>query len=223
MRLATALCLMIAGLTCREIQPFSAQPDAGFQGYQLNASVTTIGGVPVDSVLVRLSYNHVSVGLSPVDTQNDIVSNPNQILDVRVFSPAFEQVRKLFTGTHPVGIVPRYNWDGLGDDGNPVPSGKYLVRYSLDALIVKYSTVVISGTVAALTDAQGFFTIPSARLPIGLVYDEYSPDDVYLGTAQILPFAVIELGRPPSPTIVRRVVPLQKDRVTEASFILNLQ
>src|ERR1041385_5721163 len=224
MRYAIALWLMITALTCREIQSYSlVQPDAGFRGYQLNGTVRTGTGAPVDSVSVTLSYVNAIIGSSPMDTQIVMVTNPNQILDVKVFTPGFEQVRKLYPGTFPVGIVPRYQWDGVGDDGKLVPSGKYLVRYSVDAAIVKYSTVVISGNVTALSDANGRFTLPAARLPIDQVYDKYSTDGVYIGTAVILPAISIALGKPPSTTIVRSTFSLQRDQVTVASFTLNLQ
>lgn len=221
MRVAIAVCLMITGVTCREIQPLSiSQP---VLGYQLNGTVTTGGGAPVESVEVILFYDLDPFSSSPIDTQSVVVTNPNQIVDIRVYTPRYEQVRRLLTGSLPVGIVPRYNWDGLGDDGKPVPSGKYLVRYAVDAVIVKYSTVVISGHVTTLTDSQGHFTLSSARLPVGEIYDYYSPDNMYIGTAKIRSDVSIELRKPPSSPTSPRVITLQQDQITVGSFTLDSQ
>ncbi len=183
-------------VACREVLPLESEPV--ISGYQLNGSVTTINGTPIDSVQVQLYYNYTYAGDLPTDTVQVVVVNSSKILDIAVYTPSFQFVRQLFLGFRPAGVVPRVQWDGIDLHGVHVPSGKYLIRYVVDTAIVKYSPVLIDGARSATTNAAGTFSLASDRFPIGESFDIY--DDFtgrYQGTYTVTSTIDLALRKPP--------------------------
>ena len=163
MRQAVLIGLCALLFSCRDIQPF--QTTSSIQGYQLDGTVTSPNGIPLDSVVVRLFYNYDVVSDTPIDTQKVIVTDPNKIVDVAVYTPDYAFVRQLFLNYLPRGSVPHFLWDGRDLHGAIAPSGEYLVRYAIDSVIFKYSIVVVGGNVSATTDPLGHFVLTGDRLP----------------------------------------------------------
>jgi len=210
------LCALL--FSCRDIQPF--QSTSSIQGYQLDGTVTSPNGIPLDSVIVRLYYNYDVVSDAPIDTQQVIVTDPNKIVDVAVYTPNYVFVRQLFLNYLPRGPVPHFLWDGHDLHGAVAPSGEYLVRYAIDTVVVKYSIIIIDGNASATTDPLGHFVLKGDRLPVGTIFDLYTPDNVYDRTLQVrsdLELILIRLS-------LRAVYPsvqLKKDQRTTAGFTLG--
>ncbi len=185
MRIAL-LCLSLSLLvSCRDIQPF--ENVSPVQGYQLNGTITSQNGIPIDSANVRVYYEYDLVGYDPIDTQQVIVTDSTKILDVAVYTPKFMFVRQLYLNYRQRGPVPRFAWDQRNQQGASVPSGEYLIRYAIDTTIVKYSVIVIDGHISATTDALGRFTLGADRLPVGVVFDAYATDNTYDATFRVRP------------------------------------
>ena len=218
MRQAVRIGLCALLFSCRDIQPF--QTTSSIQGYQLDGTVTSPNGIPLDSVVVRLFYNYDVVSDTPIDTQKVIVTDPNKIVDVAVYTPDYAFVRQLFLIYLPRGSVPHFLWDGRDLHGAIAPSGEYLVRYAIDSVIFKYSIVVVGGNVSATTDPLGHFVLTGDRLPVGTVFDSYTPDNVYDRTLQVrsdLELILVRLNlRADYPS-----VQLKKDQRTTAGFTLG--
>ena len=213
------VCITCAVLTsCRDIQPF--QTVIPVQGFQLNGTVTSTNGIPLDSVRVRLYYIVDVVGYDPVDTQRVIVTDSTRIVDVSVYTPKLVFVRQLFFNYLHTGPVPRFLWDERDQHGASVPSGEYWIRYAIDTVIVKYSVIVIGGHITAITDALGHFTITADHLPIGTVFDAYTTENVYDATFRVRPEVDLILIKSGIQTEYPSVQ-LNKDQITTAGFTLG--
>ena len=208
---------MGCAFACRDIQPF--QLSKLIQGYELNGIVITSGGTPVGDVDIRLYYDYDLIDTTPIDTQKVIVTNPSSSVDVAVYTTEFRRVRELFHGYFPVGPVPRMQWDGRNDSGAPMPSGKYLVRYALDTVVVKYSTEIVEGTHVATTDSLGRFTLPNDRFPVGEVFDHYFQNNSYDATYRVRSDVDILLQKFSLQTIHNQI--MVKDKPTNAVFTLE--
>ncbi len=214
--LVGVLCTAI--LSCRDIQRF--QDTTSIQGYQLNGTVTTPNGVPIEQVDVRLYYDYDFVSDSPSDTQQVAVTASLSLVDVAVYTVKYEFVRQIFFDYRTTGTVPRYRWNGRDRNGNVVPSGKYLIRYVVDTTIIKYSPWLVEGHSTDTTDTRGGFTLTSDRLPVGDVFDLYDSFNVYIGTYKVLPSIDIEFVKS-SQTATYGNIALQKDIITGRTFILQ--
>ena len=179
--------------SCREIQPL--QPSHSVNGYQLSGIVTTPDGLPLSGVEIRVFYNYDLVQNTPIDTQQVVVRDSSKIVDVAVYTSNYRLVQELFLGYRPTGPVPRFTWNGFDGDGNLVPSGKYLMRYVVDTVIVKYSTLIVDGHPTTLSDTSGHFTLTADRLPIDEVFDHYRLNNTYEGTYVVLPAIDITLKK----------------------------
>ncbi len=179
---AAVACLI---LSCREVQPF--QPVSTIQGYRLDGIVTSANGIPLGGAQIYLYYNYDYYSDTPVDTVNVVVQSSTRSVDVAVYTPDHVFVRQLFLGPHAPGVLPLMFWDGLDSHGVAVSSGKYLIRYALDGVVVKYTTVVIDGHLTAVTDAAGNFTLGPSVLPVGTIFDAYYQDSTYAATFVVLP------------------------------------
>lgn len=213
------LCILCAVLpSCRDIQPF--ETSSSIQGYRLSGTVTSANGIPIDSAGVRLFYYYDVVSYNPVDTQAVIVTDSTRIVDVSVYTPNLVFVRQLFFNYLHTGPVPHFSWNELDQHGVPVPSGEYWIRYAIDTLVVKYSIVVVEGHTTATTDGLGRFIIPVEHLPVGTVFDAYTPVNVYDVTLRVRPavrLLLLKAGlRAEYPS-----VQLKKDQITTAVFTLG--
>ena len=211
--------LCVAMLSCREVLPVSVSPPT-VQGYQLNGVVYSTNGVALENVEVRLYYNFRQVGYSPIDTQKVVITNSQSIYNVAVVTPAYEYVNQIFYGHFQVGTTPRATWNGLDQYGNPVPSGKYLIRYMIDTVVVKYSTVIINGHLTATTDHQGRFTLASDRLPVGEQFDYYNTENTFIGTYQVDSLVFLDFRKLSQHTQYPSVA-LQKGTITNGVFTLE--
>lgn len=218
MRLLLAGLLALVSFRCRDIEPLSN--DQIIQGYQLNGTVTTPSGVSIDSVNVSLYYDYDLVSDTPIDTQQVVVTKSQSLVDVAVYTPAYNFVRQLYFSYRGPGPVPRMHWDERDMNNNPVPSGKYLIRYVIDTTIIKYSPVLVEGHVTAVTDLAGRFTLTNNRFPFGETFDLYDGTDAYIGTYTVLTDINLEF-RKLSQISDYGSIALTNGKVTTRSFILQ--
>lgn len=202
---------------CRDIQPF--QPLKLVNGYELHGIVLTAGGLPVNNVDVWLYYNYDLVSTTPIDTQRMIVTNTSTLVDVAVYTASLNRVRELYLGTLPVGPVPHILWDGRNDTGAFMPCGRYLIRYALDAVVVKYSTEILEGTRTATTDSSGRFTISNDRFPIGEIFDGYLQNNTYDATYRVRTDVDIILRKLGFQSVYNQT--MLKDKQTNVVFTLE--
>ena len=210
--------LFLSSISCREVQLLDV--DITISGYQLNGTVTTPNGVPVEGVTVRLFYEEVYAGSAPIDTQQVIVTNASKPVDIAVYTPNYQFVRQLFLGYQPVGVLGRWTWTGYDQNDKLVPSGKYLIRYVVDTVIVKYSPVLVDGHLTAVTDGFGRFTISAAQLPVGQLFDFYDQVNSYQGTYEVIPVIDLILRKSSTQTI-HQAIGLTKDRITKNVLVLQ--
>jgi len=220
MRVGVSLLVAVTAFlfSCRDIQP--VQPSSATSGFQLKGVVTTPDGLPLSGVEIRLYYNYDFVRDTPIDTQQVIVRDSSKIVDVAVYTPTYQLVQELFLGYRSTGPVPRYSWNGLDYTGALVPSGKYLLRYVVDTVVVKYSILIVEGHPTALTDTNGRFTITSDRLPVDEVFDHYLSNNTYEGTYIVLPSIDIILRKSPLSKTYTDIA-LERNRVVSVAFTLE--
>lgn len=204
--------------SCREIQPIAGTPEE-ISGYELRGSVTSVNGIAIEAVDVRVWYTFEAADMPPIDTARVVVTDPTKIVDVSVITPQGAFVRQLYLSYRPVGPVPRLQWDYYDDNGNYAPSGEYVVRYAFDTVVVKLERRIIQGTPSAETDASGAFTLGQDRLPIGKSFDIYSTQNQYLGTYTVLPKIDMEFRT--TGLFGAASVTLQLNRLTTAAFTVQ--
>ena len=186
MRLACAGLLCLFLISCREIAP--VQIPVTVTGYRIQGTVASVNGIPLKGAQVSLYYYLVLVDTTPSDTPNVIVPSEQSVIDISVFTTKNQFIRHIALSTHPApGILPHIFWDGRDQYGIPVPSGKYLIRYMVDSVIIKFSPVLIQGHPTAVTDDQGRFTITGDYLPVGAVFDFYLSDGSFDGVYEVQP------------------------------------
>ncbi|MBI1806704.1 MAG: hypothetical protein HYR76_06590 [Ignavibacteria bacterium] len=204
-------------ISCREVQPLPTTSE--LTGYELKGTVTTQNGIPIGGVDVDIYYNTEQAGTTATDTVQVIVTDSTHIVDVAVYNSNYEFVRQLYLGYLSPGVVPRFGWDGTDQNQVPVPSGKYLIRYGVNNVLIKFSTVIIEGHRTATTDRFGRFNITSDHLPIDEVFDSYLSDGTYYVTLRILPFIDLEFRKQGLHQLYP-AVELTKDKITNAVFTL---
>ena len=203
-------------LRCRDVQPFGSPTPV--QGYQINGTVSNTSGVPIDSVDVILDYYGQPQAV-PFDTQRVVLTDSTLFVDISVYTPQNVYLRRLFGGFRSVGILPRLHWDGLDDAGKPVPSGKYIVRYTLGSEIAKQIPTLIFLRSTAMTDGGGHFTITNDHLPIGDLFDFYDNTGAYVETIQIVSNVILDFKKL---TLDKTYdVRLKKNHITTENFILQ--
>lgn len=218
MRYAVAVLCCCVILSCREIQPYEAG-STPIAGYSLSGTVRSVNGIPLDSVDVRLWYNYVPANTPPNDTTRVVVTDPTDVVDIAVFTPTYQFVRQLFFSYRPTGPIPRAQWDFYDYQGKLAPSGKYIVRYTLDTVIMKEEIRIVEGTSVAKTDAFGKFSIAADRLPIGERFDIYNLLNRYVGTYEVTPEIYLELRK--SVLYASTTVRIESGRITNAAFTIQ--
>lgn len=218
MRAALLPILCGVALSCREVLPVEA--DVVINGYQLDGTVTTTDGMPLDSVSVVLYYSCMPVSLSPLDTIQVNVTDSTKIVYVAVFDVNNSRVRKLYQRYRHPGPVPRFSWDERDDGGQFVPSGKYWIEYVYGDTLVKAVPYLAEGHVTTMTNSIGEFTIPTERLPVGELFDFYNDDGSYDATYQVFPQIDLVFRRSTSRSLVYEV-PLDHNRVSHGVFKLG--
>ncbi len=217
MRVVPIVLLALVALNCRDIQPVAGS--FSIQGYQINGTISTPNGVPIDSVSVILYYYYVLSYAPPLDTQRVVITDSAQFVDITVYSIHSTPVQHLFAGIQPPGVVSRAQWDGLDSTGKAVPSGKYFIQYKVGSTVEKRSPVLIDGHTTTMTDLSGTFTITNDHFPVGDFFDIYSSDGTYDKTIQIAPEVDLEFLK----VGVDRVYTIQltKDQITTQFFTIQ--
>jgi hypothetical protein len=209
--------LGVVALRCRDIQPVTSSSTV--QGYQLNGTFITSDGIPIDNADVILSYKYVPVDTTATDTQSVVLVDSLLFVDISVYTVHNVYIRRLFDGFRSPGVIPRARWDGFDNDGNLVPSGKYLIRYTLGPTIAKEAPVLIDGHKTTATDANGQFIITKDNFPIGDVFDIYNNDGTYYKTVQVLSTVDLEFKKLALDTVFS--VTLTKDQITNEVFTIQ--
>lgn len=204
----------LLAIACREI--VTVPPGIPVEGYELRGTVTSQNGIPLDSVTVRLLYSFRYLGSNRIDSTDIIIRDSTRIVFVAAFTPEGVYIHELFFGFRSPGILPRFLWNGLDDHLQPVPSGKYVIRYSYDTLVVKEVPVVISGHESATTNASGVFTLQGNSFPIGEAFDIYDDDGSFLGVYQITNEVEVVLVR--GSTVSRYYVTMNPNSITRGFF-----
>jgi hypothetical protein len=215
--LGLGLCCLLF-FSCREVLP--VQVSQPIQGYRLEGTVTSLNGVTLSDVHVRLFYNYDYVGSQPVDTQVVRITNQNDIVDVAVYTPAGQLIRQLDLSTHAPGPLARFWWDGKDGFGADVPSGKYLIRYTVAGVIVKNTTVVVDGRFSAMTDSAGHFTLGPDRLPVGAVFDGFFSDRTYDATYAVNAMIDLIIQKASLQKLYSRI-PLKENSITTIALSLE--
>lgn len=210
------LCLIT--LACREIQP--PLESQSIKGYQFNGIVTTDNGYRLPGVNISLYFWYDKIGETPTDTQQVIVTNVTQIVDISVFTLKYDLVRTIyFDRRSRTGPIPRFFWDGKDDNKEHVASGMYLIRYYVGDSVIKYTPVVVEGHVTAESDGNGTFTIGNDNLPIGKLFDYYDSIGTFKGVNRILPKITLKLQRYDRGSKYS-TTELMKDKIISGTFIL---
>ncbi len=218
MRFAGVCLLCVIAASCREIEP--VQIPVSITGYQIQGSVTTANGIVITGAQVSIFYYLDLVSDVPTDTPDVIVPSVQSPIDISVFTPELQFIRHIALTTHPPpGILPHIFWDGKDQYGIPVPCGKYLIRYMVDSVIIKYSPVLIQGHTTTVTDSLGRFTITGVRLPVGDLFDFYLSDGSFDGVYQVQPTVDLSVQTQNSATYVGPI-DLLENGVTTAAIIL---
>jgi hypothetical protein len=210
--------LSLFSFSCREILP--VQVSQPIQGYRLEGTVTSLNGVALQDVNIRLLYNYDYVGSQPVDTQVVRINNQTDIVDVAVYTPSGQFIRQLFLGAHAPGPLARFWWDGKDRFGADVASGEYYIRYTVGGAVIKNSVLVIDGRISAVSDSAGHFSLGPERLPVGVVFDGYYSDRTYDATYAVNAAIDIVLQKASLQKLYRQIS-LQKNSVTTIALSLE--
>ncbi|MDI6766529.1 MAG: hypothetical protein QME52_06875 [Bacteroidota bacterium] len=188
-------------------------------GYQLNGIVMTSNGIPLDSVMVRLFYRYDYVRSTPLDTVQIYLPALGYEINVSVWRDSTQYIRTLYSGTWSTGYLPRFRWDGKDTNLIQMPSGKYFIRCIINNRIIKETPVVLDGSITAITNNNGRFTITDTNLPIGEQFDIYRSNGTFYGVYRVSSTVALEFH-------IQEVyaeyptVDLQKNQVTNLAFTL---
>lgn len=201
----------------RDTQLLSVDTTAG---YKIQGTVTDRIGNPVVGVNVSVWYDYDLVDRNPAPTKDFTVTDSTKTLSVVVRNRADQTIRTIFSGT----LVPgnrTYDWDMKDANGNDPPASTYTVHYLVDGVSQKSYSVTVSGTIVALTDVQGKYTIPDNNLPIGFYpVPIYSFDkSVYFGNHRIV--SSVRLAFTTTARAKEVVVNLSKDVVKKVDVTLD--
>ena len=183
---------LIFFLSCREILPVEQEEIT--DGYLIKGNVTNQSGTPLENVDVKLFYEMKWYSDFPSDTSDAIVTDTSKVVTIEVVTLKNIVAKKLFNGKMPLGPIPRYSWNGYYENGGSATAGYYLIRYKLDTVVLKESSVVVDGTLVARTDHDGLFIIANEYLPVGKIFDEYDNQEKYIRTLSISPTVILELN-----------------------------
>jgi hypothetical protein len=181
--------------------------------------VTSANGTPIESVAVWLTYTVEQYDTTQLDTVNIVVTNRAQIYSVDVYDIHGSYVRNLYSGYPDLGAFPRFFWDGRDDSLRMMKSGKYYIRYTRNATILKTVPYLMDGLITAWTDGDGNFTIGEDNLPIGELFDWYNYDGSFNTVVQVTRDLTIYLSRATLHKVY--TVTLQTNNIYHGDFILK--
>jgi len=189
-------------------------------GYKIQGSVTDRIGNPVAGVNVSVLYDYELVDSNPAPPKDFTVTDSTKTVSVIVRNRSDQTIRTIFSGTLPSGNH-TYDWDMKDAFGNDPPATTYTVHYLVDSVSQKSYSVTVSGTIVALTDVQGEYTIPDDNLPIGFYpVPLYSVDkSIYYGNHRVVPF--VRLAFTTSARSKEVVVNVAKDVVKKVDVVLD--
>ena len=170
--------------SCREIVPFEQRIER-FEGYQLQGTVTTQNGIPLDSVFVRLFYSYALVQSKPLDTVVVNITDPTKIVEVNVYDNDGRYVHQMYFGYRPAGRLSQFFWNQRDDTGRAMPCGRYWIRTWYNDAIRKIVPYILEGSRTTLTNHDGRFSIGKKNLPVDALFDYY-PDTSYAGSYRVL-------------------------------------
>src|SRR5690606_8807724 len=101
----------------------------------------------------------------------DVVSPATKVTS-KILDASGRVVREIDHGAQPVGVLP-LTWDGLDDQGQPVPDGAYTVEVS--AVGVDGTPVVASALTSGRVNSVAF-TADGLRMDLGLAGSYYVTD-----------------------------------------------
>jgi hypothetical protein len=213
-RLGVALTLSgVAG--CERDLPFMAPPDQPISGYRLEGYVTDRLGIPIKGLPIGLYYDYNYIDGNPPN-RDLIIDDSTKISLVRVLDVNKRVIRVLFRGRTRLGLMD-VGWDQKDSLGRSVPSGIYMIDFTLAGVPRNSYTVVVDGAVTAVTDSLGHYSIPNDYLPVGFYPAPlYSNDNTtFLGNFSITPYVVLEFHLQ-----IRRsaAVTLLQDQVTRFDY-----
>jgi hypothetical protein len=189
-------------------------------GYKVQGRVSDRIGNPVAGVSVSVWYDYELVDRNPAPSKDFTITDSTKTLSVVVRNRSGQTIRTIFTGTLPPGNY-TYDWDMKDATGNDPPASMYAVHYLVDGVSQKSYSVTVSGTIVALTDVQGQYTIPDNNLPVGFYpVPIYSFDkSVYFGNHRIVP--AVRLAFTTTALAKEVVVNLSKDVVKKFDVTLD--
>lgn len=201
----------------RDTQLFSVDTTTG---YKVQGRVTDRIGNPVVGVNVSVLYDYELVDRNPAPSKDFTVTDSTKTLSVVVKNRADQVIRTIFSGTLPPGNH-TYDWDMKDANGNDPPASTYAVHYLVDGVSQKSYSVTVSGTIVALTDVQGQYTIPDDNLPIGYYpVPIYSFDkSIYYGNHRIV--STVRLAFVTTTRTREVVVNVSKDVVKKVDVVLD--
>jgi hypothetical protein len=203
--------MFVALLGCERDLPYVAPAEKPIAGYQLEGYVTDRLGIPLKGVRVGLWFDYEYVDPTRQTIPPFYVDDSSKVARVQVLSRYKKIVAVLFVGKTNIGNLDT-EWDKRDSRGGLVPSGVYTVDFSLNDVSRASYSVVIDGSVTAVTDSLGHYVIPDENLPVG-----FYPVPRSGGSYRISPLVGLELyldiHRGTSLT-------LTKDQVTRRDFII---
>ncbi len=189
-------------------------------GYKVQGTVTDRIGNPVVGVNVSVLYDYDLVDRNPAPSKDFTVTDSTKTVSVVVRNRGDQTIRTIFSGTLPLGNY-MYDWDMKDAIGNNPPASTYTLHYLVDGVSQKSYSVTVSGTIVALSDVQGQYTIPDNNLPIGFYpVPIYSFDkSVFFGNHRIV--SSVRLAFTTTARVKEVVVNLSKDVVKKVDVTLD--
>lgn len=205
--------MLVALSSCREIEPFT--PPTEFSGYQINGTVETSGGMPLEGVPIRMFYQF-GARVVPEDTARVFISEAADSIRIFVYDSEGRPVRR-FDVPDAVGWLPRNIWDERDSTNATVKNGLYTISVSIDGQTVKQYTWLVDGKICATSDANGEFSITNRHLPLGKIANRYDDQGQFFGAYIILSSVHLRASHAGVERI--HILQLTRDQITRVRII----
>jgi len=201
---------------CERDLPYMVPAVQPINGYQLEGYVTDRLGIPVKGLRIGLWYDFDPLDNSTPPSRQFFVDDSNKIARLSVVDLNNRLKRVLYEGRARLGLLD-HEWDLRDSLGRLLPTGVYMVNFSMNGISKGSYTVVINGAVTAVTDSLGHYSISNDLLPVGFYPAPlYASDGTrFLGNYRITPFVILEFYL----TVHRSVaLTLIQDQVTRFDY-----